>query len=163
MIIRTQELLADMFAVAPKTINQWTSDGMPVAKHGGPHVASEYVAADVINWKVERELRKIRAESAKDRLHRLQADKIEMENAEKRGHLIPAAQLEPKLRAAMISAREFWRNEPARLARDSQGKTANEIEDLLSASFDAFLVKLSRWPSGSVAVDEAEDPTSDDE
>ena len=84
----------------------------------------------------------------------MQADKIEMENEVNRGLLIPADQLEPKLRAAMIAAREAWRNEPTRLARELPGKTIREIEELLATAFDAFLTRLSRWPDAHVIDDQ---------
>jgi len=80
-----------------------------------------------------------------------------MENAERRGLLIPADQLEPKLRAAMIAAREAWRNEPARLAHEAQGKSPPDLESLLAAAFDAFLLRLSRWPdAGAGDLDDDE-------
>jgi terminase small subunit / prophage DNA-packing protein len=87
----------------------------------------------------------------------VQADKIELELAEKRGLLLPADQIEPKLRAAMVAAREMWRNEPARLAREVPGKTIKEMEDLLAQSYEAFLIKLSRWQDVQIVEDEEGD------
>jgi len=116
------------------------------AHAGSPGRPSEYDTEACINWLIEREVRKVQTERPQDRLARVQADKIEMENAERRQVLIPADQLEPKLRAAMVAARELWRNEPARLAREVPGKPIKEIEELLAVAFDDFLVELSRWP-----------------
>jgi len=150
-----QEQIAEMFGVAPKTVVQWQEQGMPIAERGRPGVPSEYESAACINWLVSREVAKVQAERPQDRLHRVQADKIEMENAEKRGQLVSAAQLEPKLRAMVIAAREAWRNEPARLAREVPGRAVREIEDLIAAAFDAFLLRLSRWdPAGAELPDE---------
>lgn len=152
-----QENIALVFGVAPKTIVEWQEQGFPIAVRGGPGVPSEYETQTCIGWLVDRELKKIQSELPRDRLARVQADKIEMENAVMRGQLIPADQLEPKLRAAMIAAREAWRNDPQKLAREVEGKPAKEIEDLLGASFDAFLVKLSRWPEANVIEEEGEE------
>lgn len=155
MRIVGQEQIAEMFGVAPKTVVQWQEQGMPIAERGRPGVPSEYESAACINWLVSREVAKVQAERPQDRLHRVQADKIEMENAEKRGQLVSAAQLEPKLRAMVIAAREAWRNEPARLAREVPGRAVREIEDLIAAAFDAFLLRLSRWdPAGAELPDE---------
>lgn len=154
MRIIGQEQIAEVFGVAAKTIVEWQEQGFPIALRGSPGIPSEYETEACINWMVEREVKKVQAERPQDRLARVQADKIEMENAERRGLLIPADQLEPKLRAAMVAAREFWRNEPARLAREVPGKPIKEIEDLIAGCFDTFLVKLSRWPDAHVVETE---------
>lgn len=157
MRIVGQEKIAELFGVAAKTIVEWQEQGMPIAQRGSPGVPSEYESEACINWMIDREVKKVQIERPQDRLARVQADKIEMENAEKRGLLIPTDQLEPKLRAAMIAAREHWRNEPSRLAREVPGKPIKEIEELLAAAFDGFLVKLSRWPDAQVIDDEGLD------
>ena len=128
-----------------------------MAVRGRPGVPSEYESADCIAWDVDREVKKVQAERPQDRLARVQADKIELELMEKRGQLLPADQIEPKLRAAIIAARERWRNEPARLAREVPGRPIKEIEDLLSASFEGFLMKISRWQHAVVVDDEGDD------
>lgn len=157
MRIVGQEQIADVFGVAPKTIVEWQEQGMPIAVRGRPGVPSEYDTDACIAWYADREVKKIQAERPQDRLARVQADKIELELMEKRGLLLPADMIEPKLRAAMIAAREMWRNEPSRLAREVPGKPIKEIEDLLAASYEAFLVKLSRWQDATVVDDEGDD------
>lgn len=149
-----QEQVAALFGVAPKTIVAWQDEGLPIALRGSPGIPSEYESEACINWLVAREVLKVQGERPQDRLARVQADKIEMENEVNRGLLIPADQLEPKLRAAMIAAREAWRNEPTRLARELPGKTIREIEELLATAFDAFLTRLSRWPDAHVIDDQ---------
>ena len=152
-----QEQIADVLGTTPKTIVEWQEQGLPIAVRGSRGVPSEYSAADCVRWLVEREVKKVRNETPKDRLARLQADRIEMEMAEKRGILLPADQIEPKLRAALVAAREMWRNEPARLAREVPGKPIKEIEELLAASYEAFLVKLSRWQEAQIVEEEADE------
>lgn len=153
MRIVGQEQIADFFGVAPKTIVEWQEQGMPIAVRGRPGVPSEYDSSSCVAWLVQREVKKVQGEKPQDRLARLQADRIEIELMEKRGQLLPADQIEPKLRAALIAAREMWRNEPARLAREIPGKPIKEIEDLLAGSYEAFLVKLSRWQDAAVIDD----------
>lgn len=146
MIVKGREAIANVFGVSVKTIHEWHEQGLPIAARGSPGKPSEYDTLACINWLVDREVGKVMSERPQDRLARVQADKIEMENTERRRVLIPADQLEPKLRAAMIAARELWRNEPARLAREVSDKQTKEVEELLAVAFDDFLVKLSRWP-----------------
>lgn len=133
-----------MFGVAPKTIVEWQEQGLPIAQRGGPGVASEYESADCIRWYVEREVRKVQDESPNDRLARVKADSIEMDNAERRGKLIPADLLEPKLQAAFVDAREKWLNVVPRLARELPADAAGR-EAMLQREFEAFLARLADW------------------
>ncbi|MBA3034828.1 MAG: terminase small subunit [Gammaproteobacteria bacterium] len=144
MRIIGQEQIAAVFGVAPKTVVEWQEQGFPVAARGGPGVPSEYDSETCINWLVEREVRKVQNERPQDRLARVQADKIEMENAERRGQLIQADQLEPKLRAAHIFARENFLDARYRLARELPSDVPGR-EDMLQAELEAFLHRLADW------------------
>lgn len=97
MLVVGQEKIAEVFGVAPKTIVEWQREGFPIAKQGKPGVPSEYRTEDCIQWFVQRELAKAGIESAKDRLARLQGDKVELELAAMRRDLIPASEVEPAL------------------------------------------------------------------
>lgn len=150
--------IADCFGVAPKTIVQWQKEGFPVAVRGQPGVPSEYESDICIKWLVDREIYKLRRETPSDRLARVKADSIEMDNAERRQQLIPADQLEPKLRSAMVLAREAWLDAPPRLARAVEGKTVEEREDLLRMEFENFLRRVSRWRTADDDIEaEADD------
>lgn len=163
MRIVGQEQIASMFGVTVKTIVEWQDQGLPVALRGefAGGVPNEYESKECIAWLVERETGKVRGENPRDRLARLQADAIEMENATKRGALVPAAAVEPKLRAAIISARESLRNEPSRLSRMVIGKKPDEVEVMLQQTFDAFLTRLSKWQE--MAVEATDDDDQDEE
>jgi terminase small subunit / prophage DNA-packing protein len=151
-----QERVADLFGVAPKTIVEWQEAGFPVALRGKPGVPSEYESADCIAWMVERELGKIRQESPRDRLFRLQAENLEVDLAEKRKHLIPVAAVEPKWRAACLAAREALLRDRRRLAARLDGVVdRQERERLIGESHEEFLRKLSEWQSAG-AEEEAE-------
>lgn len=154
MRIVGQEQIAAVFGVAPKTIVEWQEQGLPVAKRGGPGVASEYESADCIAWLVAREVAKVQGESPNDRLARARAEEIEMRNAERRGLLIPAEQLEPKMKTAMAGAREAWLHDSRRIARDVQEGQGGDIEALLEEAFAAFLLRLSQWPDVDAIEDE---------
>lgn len=139
-----QERIAEVFGVAPKTIVVWQEDGFPVALRGGPGVPSEYESADCIRWYVDREVRKVQNETPNDRLARVKADSIEMDNAERRGQLIPADLLEPKLKAAFVAAREKWLDAVPRLVREIPEDMAAR-EAMLQAEFEGFLARLADW------------------
>ena len=154
MRITGQERIADVFGVAPKTIVEWQEQGMPIAVRGRPGVPSEYDSEACIAWMVDREVKKVQNEKPQDRLARLQADKIEMELAERRGVLIPADLLEPRLQAAFTAARERLLEAAPRLARelpaDAEGR-----ESALQTEFEAFLHRLADW--ANAGVDEGDD------
>jgi len=146
LIVKGREAIANIFGVSVKTIHEWHDQGLPIASRGSPGRSSDYDTLACIKWLVDREVGKVMNERPQDRLARVQADKIEMENAERRRVLIPADQLEPRLRAALVAARAQWEDEPARLACELPGKPIKDIEELLAVAFDDLLVKLSRWP-----------------
>ncbi len=156
MRIVGQTEIAAMFGVTARTITDWQEAGMPVAVQGGPGVPGEYDAPACIRWLVEREVRKVQGESPKDRLARLQGDQLEMDLAARRGKLIDAGAVEPMMRAAIVSARERIRNEPARIATALEGKDKVAREATLRELFDEVLTKLSRWQQPG-AEDDDED------
>lgn len=145
MRIVGQTEIAAIFGVTARTITDWQEAGMPVALQGGPGVPGEYDSEACIRWLVEREVRKVQVENPKDRLARLQGDELEMKLARERGKLIEKAAVEPAMRAAIVSARERIRNEPARIAAQLDGIDRVGREDMLRELFDEVLTKLSRW------------------
>ncbi len=154
MRVKGQEQIASIIGVAPKTITEWQVMGFPVAVQGGPGVASEYDAPACVAWLVEREVRKVQAESPKDRLARLQGDRIEQEMLRDSGALIPAEEVEPLWASAVLNAREFLAGEPVRLSALIIGMAKPEIEALLETTFADFLQRLSNWRAADQDIDE---------
>src|ERR1043165_7719237 len=106
MRIRGQPEIAKAFGVTVKTIAEWQAGGVPGAVHGKAHTPNEYDLPDCIAWYKDREVEKVRGEKPQDRLARAQAIRVEMEIAKDRKILIPAAEVEPRLRAVFVAARE---------------------------------------------------------
>lgn len=157
MRIKGQEQIASVFGVAPKTITEWQVMGFPVAFQGGPGVASEYDTPACAQWLVDREVRKVRSESPKDRVFRLQGDKLEQEALKESRLLIPASEVEPLWISAVLGAREFLTGEPPRLASLAMGLGKPALEALLRESFDQLLGRLSNWQAAGDDPDEATD------
>lgn len=145
MMIIGQGEIAAMFGVTARTITDWQEAGMPIARQGGPGVPGEYDSELCIRWLVEREVRKVQGESPKDRVLRLQAENMEMDLALRRGTLIDVAAVEPMMRAAIVSARERIRGEPARMAAQLDGLDRSARETALRELLDDALEKLSHW------------------
>lgn len=146
MRIVGQERMAEIFGVSARSMTEWQAEGMPVAVYGGPGVPGEYDSEICIRWLIDRAVRKVQGpEAPKDRLARLQGDDLEMKLARERGKLIEASAVEPAMRAAIVSAREYVRSEPARIATALEGLDREAREVALRALFDEVLIKLSRW------------------
>lgn len=158
-----QEQVAGMFGVAPKTITEWQVLGFPVAVQGGPGVASEYDAPECVKWLVDREVRKVRAETPKDRVLRLQGDKLEQDLLKDAGLLIPADEVEPLWASAVLNAREFLLGEPPRLASIAIGMQKPELEQLLRDAFNQFLGRLANWRAAGDDEEEAADDGDEDD
>lgn len=164
MRIKGQEQVASVFGVAPKTITEWQVMGFPVAVQGGPGVASEYDTPACVQWLVDREIRKVRVESPKDRVFRLQGDKLEREELKEARLLILASEVEPLWSSAVLGAREFLAGEPPRLASLAMGLSKPALEALLRETFEQFLGRLSNWQAADDDLEEAEDEgDADDE
>lgn len=163
MRIKGQEHIAALFGVAPKTITEWQVLGFPVAFQGGPGVPSEYESPACITWMVGREVSKIRSETPKDRLSRLQGDKIERDMMRDDGLLIPADEIEPMWEGAVIAAREYLLGEPPRIASLSIGMEKQALEELLRSTFEQYLVKLSNWRAAMQEDDIEPDEASEDD
>jgi Phage DNA packaging protein Nu1 len=105
MQITGQEQIASVFGVAPKTIVEWQTQGFPIAVQGQRGIASVYDTEVCITWYVQREMQKAGAESSKDRLSRLQGDKVEMELQQLRGDLVPQADVAPGIVELFVDLR----------------------------------------------------------
>jgi hypothetical protein len=168
MRVKGQEQVAQMFGVAPKTITEWQVLGFPVAVQGGPGIASEYDAPACVRWYVDREVAKVCNETPKDRLNRLQGNKLEREELKELGLLVPAEEVEPAWNNAVLLAREFLQAEPARLALLMIGKDKDTMQQMLLEAFESFLTKLSTLEPDDLPLDgddaaDEEDALGDDE
>jgi phage terminase Nu1 subunit (DNA packaging protein) len=92
-----QAELAEIFGVAPKTIWEWQAEGLPFEPRAATGAEHLFDTAKALTWLLRREVNKAAGgETQKDRLARVQADRIELEIAEKRGQLVPFAEIEPQ-------------------------------------------------------------------
>lgn len=151
--------LSDIIGVSERTLTDWQHDGLPVQYSGERGESNQYDTEQVISWMIARSVGKVLSETQKDRLARLQGDKVEIEIAEKMAKLIPVEQIGPAWESMVSSARSFLRAEPDRLAHlleVTEGVDAKR--DLIAEIFDEFLRKLSEYESAADA-DEARGET----
>ena len=142
--IVNQRELAETMDVSAKSISLWQREGLPIALETENGVENQYDTGAVIRWYVAREKAKGASETEKDRLNRLQGDKIELEIAEKRRELIPASEIEPAWVGMILAAREALLSIPDRIApllAHLDGVDA--MRDLLSEQIEDALLKLA--------------------
>lgn len=138
--------LAEIIGVSERALTDWQREGLPVVYSGERGESNQYDTEQVIAWMIARELAKVQVESQKDRLSRLQGDKVELEIAEKRGQLVPVEHIEPAWNAMVTSARSFLRSQPDRLAHLLEVTDGVDAKrDLLMEAFDDALRKLSEY------------------
>lgn len=146
--------LSEILGVSERTLTEWQKDGLPIAYDGERGESNRYDTDKVIAWWIAREVGKVQAESPKDRLARLQADKVELEIAKDLGQLVAVEDIEPAWVAMVTDAKSFLRSQPDRLAHlleISEGVDAKR--DLLMETFDEFLHKLSGYSLPEIAED----------
>lgn len=142
--IVNQREMAEILDVSAKSVSLWQREGLPIALETENGVENQYDTGAVIRWYVAREVAKATGESEKDRLARLQGDKIELEIAEKRRELIPASEIEPAWIGQVLAAREALLTIPARVAPLlAHMDSAEAMRDLLDEQIEDALTKLA--------------------
>src|SRR5258706_14361418 len=103
--IVNQRELSEITGTSQVSLWNWKKEGMPVVRSGENGQEDQYDTAQVIDWMLAREAAKYKQEGEKDRLARLQGDKIELELAELRGEMIPASKIEPAWTSIVTAVR----------------------------------------------------------
>lgn len=139
-----QTELAEILGVSDVTLWEWQKLGMPIMKRGARGQENLYDTAAVIGWKIDHEVTKVKGpESAKDRLARLQADKVWRELQQMDRLLIPAHQLEPFLLALTGSIGKGLDTLEHKLAAALEAKFGADIDlDIVKEEIDDVRGKL---------------------
>lgn len=105
--ISGQQQLALAHGVSDVTIQAWEGEGMPVLERGGQGRPNRYRLADTIQWRVDREVKRVREESPRDQLDRLKAQQVAMAIAKDQRVLVLASEVENALAARIVATREL--------------------------------------------------------
>jgi terminase small subunit / prophage DNA-packing protein len=136
--------LSEILGISERTLTVWQRQGLPMSPRGVRGEPNVYDVPKVIRWWLRREVHKVQDEQPRDRLARVQADKVELELAEKRGELIPKAAIRPAWLGFVVATRQALRALPAGLAPVlAQLEGADPIRDLLEEAIDEALTKLA--------------------
>ena len=136
--------LSEILGVSEETLTSWQADGMPVKTKGAQGVSGEYEPAAAIRWWLDRELDKVRSEQPRDRLARVQADRIEMDMTRERGELIPAEEIDPAWSGQVIATRQEMLSLPPYWApRIRRSENDDAAIDLMAGAIEDALRKMS--------------------
>jgi len=167
MTIVNKSSLAEFVGVSEETLTQWQKAGLPISFRSSRGRSNQYDTTQVISWMIAREVSKLQDESPKDRLSRLQGDKVEIEIAEKLSQLVPVAEIEPAWFSMVASAKSFLRSQPDRLAQLLEVTDGVEAKrDLIAETFDDCLRKLAEYETtedADEAGDEDLQPAAEDD
>lgn len=150
--IVNQRELSEVTGVSQVTLWNWKKEGMPVVRSGENGQEDQYDTVQVIDWMLAREAAKYKQEGEKDRLARLQGDKIELELAELRAELVPASKIEPAWTSIAMAVRQALLPLGVRLApllETTSGIDAKRA--LIDEEVREALLKLSRHGDDSAA------------
>lgn len=125
------------------TIWEWQKEGLPIERRGENGTANEYDTERVIEWMVQRAVLKVRDESQRDRLTRLQADKLEQELAISNNTLVPVDQVAPIWKSRVLAAAAFLTSQSSRMAAMLESAPGIEGKrEVLKIEHASFLSKL---------------------
>lgn len=136
--------LADLIGVTERTLTDWQKEEeFPIILDAERGYENQYDTEAIIKWMIVREVRKVSRETQKDRLSRLQGDKLEIELAKENGTLVPANEIEPLWQSRVLSASAFMHSRHSRLAGMLEATPGIEAKrQLLKQEDAAFLTRL---------------------
>ena len=146
MTIVNKAELSVLIGVSEETLTRWQKLGLPISYRAKRGYSNQYDTAVVIAWIIEHKVGKVRDETPKDRLTRLQGDKIELEITEKLSNLVPVSEIKPFWDAMVASAKDFLDQQPDRLAQLMEATEGlDEKRNLLAEEFGDILRHLSEY------------------
>lgn len=146
-LVMSQGEFAAALDVSRETVNEWQNAGMPFTARSeiGGSVGIDLAAATT--WLICYWLAKAAGgETAKDRLSRVQADRIEIDIAERRGRLVDMEELKAKLGNAIVATRALLLQLPDRVAGAMETLSGYEARrDVLREEIELALRNLADY------------------
>lgn len=136
--------LAELLGVTERTLTTWQRQGLPIHATGARGQGSAYDVPQVIRWLIARRVQEAKLIGPRDRLANLQAERIAIDIAEKRGELAPSAQFRDAWRTLVVEARQALLALPEalipklRFARDPDA-----MHEILTAALTKVLHELA--------------------
>ena len=140
-----QTQLAELLGVSDVTIWEWQKLGppLPILKQGVRGVANQYDLAAALKWFVAHEVKKLAPKSAREERDAIELELRQLDLAERKRTLIPAAEVKPLWDNRVLTAAAFMAGRHSRLAAMLEAAPGIEAKRELLKQEDAnFLTKL---------------------
>lgn len=137
--------LSEITDISQQTISEWQAKGLPYVAGNSRHGGNQYDTAAVIRWLRETDVAKAcGGETPRDRLARVQADRVEMEIAEKRRELIPAGEIGQEWASVIVATRQALLVVPQEVAPLCVGiDDPDPIREILQDAIEEALSRLA--------------------
>lgn len=151
LLTRTELALA--MEMHPGTLTKWERDGCPVAKRAPRGRPSLFDRAAVEAWRDERDATLkasgLSLEAARARFAKAQAERVEMQNAVRRGELLELAEVVREGQDILLVVRARLLALPSSLAPELARETEpHTVQRRLTEAIHDALRELSRWRPG---------------
>lgn len=104
-LVVNKRQLAEIMGVSQRTVTDWQQKGMPVRHLADRGHDNQYDTAEVIEWRLQQLLAGEKRESQKERLERLQGDRLELELMRNCDELAEAIAADSMWEHAVLAAR----------------------------------------------------------
>ncbi len=136
--------LAEIFGISERSFTEYQrTPSFPIKEDGGRGKANVYETSDVFKWLVRREAGK-NAETAKERLDGIRANREELAYANDLDEVVPADLVEERLESVVIAIRSDLLNGNAQLKAELDTEYDTDIDvDILHDHSRQILESLS--------------------
>ena len=137
--------LSETLGVSERSLTEWQVAGMPILHKGDRGESNVYDTEAVITWWMAREKSKVENESQRDRLARLQGDRMELELERELKRVAPVEAYETMWVNAYTALRVSTFNELPRLAQMLEATPGQSMKlQVLTETFTDLYTKLSQ-------------------
>jgi len=140
-----QTQLAELLGVSDVTLWEWQKldPPLPMLKQGVRGEANQYDLAAAIKWYAAHEVLKIGRKSAREERDAIDLEIRQLDLAERKGTMVPAAEVKPLWDNRVLTAAAFMAGRHSRLAAMLEASPGIEAKRALLKKEDAnFLTKL---------------------
>lgn len=152
--------LAEIMGVSQRTVSEWQGKGMPVALFADKRgLENQYDTAAVVEWRLQNLLAGERRESSKERLEKLQGDRLELELWRDCENLVQEIGAHELMQHAVLAARSVLLNAGVCLRQALEAKYGIAVDaDLINRHIDDALRRLSEYQAPDPEDDASADP-----
>ncbi|MBP4049009.1 terminase small subunit [Chromobacterium violaceum] len=154
--------LSDILGISERSLTEWQKAGLPIEIEGGRGSENLYDTAAVVKWMVRREVTKAVAETPRNRLDSIRADREELALARDLDEVAPAALYEEAWKNHIMAARTELLALPETVASSLAALYDVDVDPtLIQQPIEAALSKLESFDV-DIDPDESEYPSEDE-